>query len=162
MAFYDQLQFGDKQIFQHFAFDRNPAEDAAASAKGAELLRNSPYKDQLNTAQMFIAELQDRGREIPNLISPRLGDTGLIRSSVATKTGDAESARHIVALPLGGRIKLDPWDDTLVLLKAPATAASPDRSKMPFEVTPFEIYLTREATEKAKSSQLRFTLRPIS
>ncbi len=161
-AFYDQLQFGDQQIFQHFDFDRKPSEDAAAGARGAELLRNSPYKDQLGTAQIFIAELQGRGREIPNLISPRLGDTGLIRSSVAARTSDAESARHIVALPLGGRVKMDPWDDTLVLMKAEATAASPDRSKMPFEVTPFEIYLTRETTEKAKTSQLHFTLRPVS
>lgn len=160
-AFYDQMQFGDKQIFQHFDFDRKPAEDAAASAKGAELLRNSPYKDQLGTAQIFIGELQGRGREIPNLISPRLGDTGLIRSSVATKTEDAESARHIVALPLGGRVKMDPWDDTLVLLKAESTGTSPDRSKMPFEVTPFEIYLTREATEKAKSSQVRSVGSPL-
>jgi hypothetical protein len=48
-----------------------------------------------------------------------------------------------VALPLGGRVKLDPWDDSLALLKAQAVGAVTDREKMPFEVTPFMLYLTR-------------------
>lgn len=159
-AFFDQLQFNDRQIFQHFDFERKPAEDAAATAKGAELLQKSPYKDQLATAQMFITELQGRAREIPNLISARLGDAGLMKFSLAA-TADAESAGHIVALPLGGRVKLDPWDDTLELLKAQATDTSTDRAKMPFEVTPFMIYLTREGTEKAKSSHVRSAASPL-
>ena len=153
-AFYDRLQFDDKKIFQHFGFERKPAEDAAATAKAAELLKNSPYKDQLGTAEMFMAELQDRGREIPNLISPRVGDSRLLELSVVAKTGGAESARHIVALPLGGRVKLDPWDDSLVLLKAQAVGSVADREKMPFEVAPFMIYLTRVPAENPKASQL--------
>jgi hypothetical protein len=152
-AFYDRLQFDDKKIFQHLGFERKPEEDAAATAKAAELLKNSPYKDKLDTAEMFMAELQDRGREIPNLISPRVGDSRLIELSVAAKNG-AETARHIVALPLGGRVKLDPWDDSLVLLKAQAVGSVADREKMPFEITPFMIYLTRVPAEKPKASQL--------
>jgi hypothetical protein len=153
LAFYDRLQFADKKIFQHFDFERKPEEDAAASAKAADLLKNSPYKDQLGTAEMFIAELQERAREIPNLISPRVGDARLLRLSVAAKTGEAESASHIVALPLGGRIKLDPWDDSLALLKATAAGTVADREKMPFEVTPFIIYLTRVGAESPKTSE---------
>jgi hypothetical protein len=154
LAFYDRLQFDDKKIFRHFDFERKPEEDAAATAKAAELLKNSPYKDKLGTAEMFIAELQDRGREIPNLISPRVGDAGLLRLSVVAKTGEGESARHIVALPLGGRVKLNPWDDSLVLLKAETVGKVSDREKMPFEVTPFMIYLTRVPAENPKASQL--------
>ena len=112
-AFFDRLQFNDKKMFQHFDFERKPEEDAAASAKAAELLKNSPYKDQLGTAEMFMAELQERAREIPNLISPRVGDAGLLKLPVAAKAEEAESAKHIVALPLGGRVKLNPWDDSL-------------------------------------------------
>jgi len=154
LAFYDRMQFDDKKIFQHFDFERKPAEDAAASAKALELLNNSPYKDQLDAAQTFVAELQDRAREIPNLISPRVGDVGLLKLSVAAKSPEAESANHIVALPLGGRIKLDPWDDKLALLKTAATGTVTSRDKMPFEVTPFVIYLTRVGSESLKASQL--------
>jgi hypothetical protein len=154
LAFYDRLQFDEKTIFRHFGFERKPDEDTAATANAAELLKNSPYKDQLGTAEMFIAELQDRGREIPNLISPRVGDAGLLKLSVVPKTGEGETARHIVALPLGGRVKLDPWDDSLVLLKGTTVGSVADREKMPFEVTPFMIYLTRVPAENPKASQL--------
>jgi hypothetical protein len=160
LAFYDRLQFDDKKLFQHFDFERKPEEDAAASAKGADLLKNSPYKDQLGTAEMFMAELQERAREIPNLISPRVGDAGLLKLPVAAKTEEGESARHIVALPLGGRIKLDPWDDSLALLKAKTVGTVADREKMPFEVTPFMIYLTRVGAENPKSSELNAPERP--
>jgi hypothetical protein len=154
-AFYDRLQFDDKKMFKHFDFERKPGEDAAASAKASALLQNSPYKDQLGTAEMFMAELLGRARAIPNLISPRVGDAGLLKLSVAAKNGEGESARHIVALPLGGRVKLDPWDDSLALLKAQAVGSVADREKMPFEVTPFMIYLTRVGAENPKASQLR-------
>ena len=60
LAFYDRLQFDDKKMFQHFDFERKPEEDAAATAKATELLKNSPYKDQLATAEMFMDELQGR------------------------------------------------------------------------------------------------------
>jgi hypothetical protein len=161
-AFYDRLQFDDKKIFQHFDFERNPGEDAVATVKAAELLKNSPYKDQLETAEMFMAELKDRGREIPNLISPRVGDAGLLKLSVAAKTGEADAARHIVALPLGGRVRLDPWDDSLALLKAQTVGSVADREKMPFEVTPFMIYLTRVSAENPKSSEARIARPPAS
>ena len=154
LAFYDRLQFDDQKMFEHFDFARKPEEDAAASAKATELLKNSPYKDQLGTAEMFMAELLGRAREIPNLISPRVGDAGLLKLSVAAKTDEGESARHIVALPLGGRVKLNPWDDTLALLKAQAVGSVADREKMPFEVTPFIIFLTRVGSESPKASEL--------
>jgi hypothetical protein len=159
-AFYDRLQFNEKKMFQHFDFERKPEEDAAASTKAEELLKNSPYKDQLGTAEMFMAELQERSREIPNLISPRVGDAGLLKLPVAAKTEAGDSARHIVALPLGGRIKLDPWDDTLALLKAKNVGTVAEREKMPFEITPFVLYLTRVGSENPKISELNASPRP--
>ncbi len=159
-AFYDRLQFDENTIFRHFDFERKPEEDAAASAKAAELLNNSPYKDQLGSAEMFLAELQQRSSDIPNLISPRMGDAGMLMLPVTAKTEAGDSARHIVALPLGGRVKLDPWDDTLALLKSNNPGALTDRDKMPFEVTPFVLYLTRVGAENPKTSELNATPRP--
>jgi hypothetical protein len=160
LAFYDRLRFDEDKMFLHFDFVRKPEEDAAATAKAAELLSHSPYKDQLATTEMFIAELQSRSHEIPNLINPRVGDAGLIKFSVAANTNAVATAGHIVALPLGGRIKFDPWDDTLELLKSQPVGAVPNREKMPFEVTPFMIYLTRVGSERPKASALAAPANP--
>src|SRR5580704_5647004 len=46
-AFFDRMLFDEKDTFRHFGLDRTPAEEQAANDKGAELLKNSPYKDQL-------------------------------------------------------------------------------------------------------------------
>jgi len=48
------------------------------------------------------------------------------------------------ALPLGGRLKFDPWDDQVELLKAKPVSSVAEREKMPFEITPFILYLTRD------------------
>ena len=57
---------------------------------------------------------------------------------------------QIAAPPLGSRIKLDPWTNTLHLVKTKPVALLSARDKMPFEVTPFAIHLTRlQASLKA-------------
>ena len=151
-AFYDwMIRFDESKTFKHFDFDRGVDEDAKASAKAAELLSNSPYKGQLQTAEMFIAELQKRSKEIPNLISPRLGGSILVRPSVAPDTEDKPGANQVVAMPLGGRVKMDPWDDTLNMLKSKPLGTLTEHDKMPFEVTPFVIYLTRVGSEPKTS-----------
>src|SRR5467141_3788735 len=73
-AFFDQLLVDDKETFRHFGFARTNEEEQAASAKAVELLNNSPYKNQLANAALFLAALQARQKEIPNLIAAHLGD----------------------------------------------------------------------------------------
>jgi hypothetical protein len=53
---------------------------------------------------------------------------------------------QIAALPLGGRIKLDPWSDQVELSKAKPVALTSAREKMEFEITPFFPHLTRIST----------------
>jgi hypothetical protein len=50
---------------------------------------------------------------------------------------------QIAALPLGARLKLDPWSDRVEMMKSKPVAATSAREKMPFEVTPFMPFLTR-------------------
>jgi hypothetical protein len=50
---------------------------------------------------------------------------------------------QIAALPLGGRVKLNPWDDRVEIVKAQPVAITSARDKMPFEVTPFFPRLSR-------------------
>jgi hypothetical protein len=151
-AFFDQLLgVQDKDTFRHFGFARTPDEESAASAKAAQLLAKSPYNNQLVSAKLFLAALDSRQKEIPNLISPHLGNRVLIADlKVAAPATTDKKTQTITALPIGGRVKLDPWNDRLELLKSKPIGNVAEREKMPFEVTPFMPYLTRFGSEAAK------------
>jgi hypothetical protein len=151
-AFFDQLLVEDKDTFRHFYFARTPAEEQAASAKGIQFLNNSPYKNQLGNAGVFLAALQSRQKEIPNLISAHLGDRVPVIADLKTAApADAKpNPQMLAALPIGGRVKLDPWFDKLDLIKSKPIGVIAEREKMPFEVTPFMPYLTRFGSEAAK------------
>src|ERR1700726_3504841 len=151
-AFFDQLLgVQDKDTFRHFGFARTQEEETAASAKAAELLAKSPYNNQLGSAKLFLAALDSRQKEIPNLISPPLGNRVLIADlKVAAPAALDKKSQTITALPIGGRVKLDPWNDRLELFKSNPHGKVAEREKMPFEVTPFMPYLTRFGSEAAK------------
>src|SRR5271163_1051586 len=117
-AFLNHLRFYEKSTFHHFGFAHTPEEEHAARQKGIDLLRNSPYKES-GTTQLFLMALKKSSKEIPSLISPHLGDrvtsTWAIAYAVfSPRPSDAKPANTtIAALPLGGRIKVDPWNDQL-------------------------------------------------
>ena len=151
-AFFDQLLIDDKETFRHFGFARTKDEEDAANAKAIQLLNNSPYKNQLGNAGLFLTALDARAKEIPNLISPHLGNRvpviGDLKSS--TPVDQKKNPQMIAALPIGGRVKIDPWNDKLELIKSKPIGTVAEREKMPFEVTPFMPYLTRFGAEAAK------------
>ncbi len=153
-AFFDQLLIDDKDTFRHFGFARTPAEEQAAGVKGVELLNNSPYKSQLANAALFLSALQVRQKEIPNLISAHLGDRVAtiadLKGKVAADPDPAKNPQMIAALPIGGRVKLDVWNDRLDLIKSKPVGTVAEREKMPFEVTPFMPYLTRFGADASK------------
>src|SRR5437667_1522252 len=151
-AFFDQLLINDKDTFRHFGFARTPDEERAANVKALQLLNNSPYKNQLGNAGLFLTALETRSKEIPNLISPHLGNRVPVVSDLksATPVDQKQNPQMIVALPIGGRVKLDSWNDNLDLIKSKPVGAVAEREKMPFEVTPFMPYLMRYGTEATK------------
>src|SRR6516164_3929461 len=144
-AFFDQLLVDDKETFRHFGFARTPEEEAAANAKAIQLLNNSPYKNQLANAGLFLQALDSRQKEIPNLISGHLGNRVPQINDLKSMTpvDPKQNPQKIAALPIGGRVKIDPWNDKLELIKSKPIGAVAEREKMPFEVTPFMPYLTR-------------------
>jgi hypothetical protein len=149
-AFLNHLRFDEKETFRHFYFARTPEEEQAAKQKGAELLKNSPYKEQTGTAQAFLQALKNRSKEIPNLISPHLGDRVGSNWAVAAavfsgEPSDAKPAANVLAaLPLGARIRVDPWNDQLRMLKSKPVGMVAETEKMPFQITPLVFYLTRQ------------------
>jgi hypothetical protein len=158
LAFFDQLLIEDKETFRHFGFQRTPEEEDAANKKASELLANALKNPQLAkswqlaNASLFFQALQTRQKEIPNLISAHLGDRvpviGALRTSLPTD--QKQDPQMVTALPIGGRVKLDPWNDKLELIKSKPVGTVAEREKMPFEVTPFMPYLMRYTTEVAK------------
>ena len=119
----------------------------------------TPVELTANIVSAYLSNNPTQASEIPNLISPHLGDRVPVNLTLATasapatqKPADASTTAdpkapaksQIVALPLGGRIKMDPWSDKIEMLKSKPVGAVAEREKMPFEVTPFILYLTRE------------------
>jgi hypothetical protein len=153
LAFNDRMFFPDEDSFQRLDFKRRPADEQAADAKALALLKNSPYKDKLGSAGLFLKALQQSAPELPNLIRPHLGnnlggskDVRMSELLASAPQLDPQRTDQIAALPLGGRIKLDPWSDQVELAKAKPVALVSAKEKMPFEITPFFPYLTRLST----------------
>ena len=151
-AFYDRMLFSDESTYQNLGFRHVPEEETAADKKAIELLRNSPYAQKLNTPGLFLREMAARGPALSALLTPHLG-TGftdrkgamdrmvvLMNSAPAL---DPNKLDQIAALPLGGRVKLNAWDDQVELIKTMPVAITSARYKMPLEVTPFSPWLTR-------------------
>jgi hypothetical protein len=157
LAFNDRMFFPDQESFQRLDFKRSGADEEAADTKALDLLKNSPYKDKLGNAGLFLKALQQKAPDLPSLIRPHLGNSlasgKSIRMSTLLASAPALDARRvdqIAALPLGGRIKVDPWSDHVELAKAKQVALTSAREKMPFEITPFFPYLTRLSTEASE------------
>jgi hypothetical protein len=159
-AFFDQLLVEDKDSFRHFGFARTPDEEAAANAKALELIGNALKNPQLakawqmSNAALFLQALQSRQKEIPNLISAHLGNRvpqiPNLQATAAAPADPKQNAQKIAALPIGGRVKMDPWNDKLEMIKSKPIGTIAEREKMPFEVTPFMPYLMRYGTDTAK------------
>jgi hypothetical protein len=61
-----------------------------------------------------------------------------------------QSLSQIAALPLGSRVKVDPYSNQIALVKAKPIALLSPREKMAFEVSPFMPYLVRAGSVTAK------------
>ena len=150
-AFNDRMLFSDEGTYQNFGFKHIPEEEAAADKKAIELLRNSPYAQKLDSAGLFIKALDARAPQLSALLQAHLGNNIAENGRVPRMAALAASAPaldwnkldQIAALPLGGRVKLSPWDDRVEIVKAQPVTITSARDKMPFEVTPFYPRLVR-------------------
>jgi hypothetical protein len=158
-AFNDRMLFSDLSTYQNFGFKHIPEEEAAADKKAIELLKASPYAQKLESAGLFIKALQARAPALSALLQPHLGNNiaqnGTMRMAQIGSPGPAldwNKLDQIAALPLGGRVKLNPWDDKVEIIKSQPVAITSPRDKMPFEVTPFYPRLARYSVENAPVS----------
>jgi len=144
-GFNDTTNVSTVEALSHFTFRDSPEQLQMASQKALELLKNSPYKDKLGNAGLFLKQLDAESKALPALINPRLGNRVYFYSQLsgAAPSLDPTKLDQIAALPIGARVKVDPWSDQVELLKAKPVPLLSAREKMPFEVTPFMPFLTR-------------------
>jgi hypothetical protein len=109
---------------------------------------------------LFLKALNGRAAALSALLTAHLGndiaEAGAVTRMSALMTSapnvDWNKLDQIAALPLGGRVKLNAWDDKVELVKSQPVAITSARDKMPFEVTPFFPRLTRKGNAAPDSS----------
>ena len=159
-AFNDRMLFSDEGTYQNLGFRHIPEEETAADKKAVEYLKNSPYAQKLDNVGLFLKALQQRAPQLNALLTTHLGnplgENGTItRLSALSTVGpalDNTKLDQIAALPLGGRVKINPWDDKAEMVKTAPVAITSARDKMPFEVTPFFPRLARYGANAAPAA----------
>jgi len=159
-AFNDRMLFNDDSTYQNLGFKHIPEEEQAADKKAIELLKNSPYAQKLDNVGLFLKELQLRAPQLSALLTTHLGNplaeggTVIRLSGLAMQGPSLDNAKldQIAALPLGGRVKVNPWDDKAEMVKTAPVAITSARDKMPFEVTPFFPRLARYGANGAPTA----------
>ena len=144
-AFNDRMLFSDEGTFHNLGFKHIPEEETSADKKAVDMLKASPYAQKLETAGLFLKALQTRAPQLPALLQAHLGndfaENGTVTRMAALETSapalDWNKLDQIAALPLGGRVKLNAWDNKVEMVKAQPVSITSARDKMPFEVTPF-------------------------
>jgi hypothetical protein len=156
-AFTDRMLFSDEETYQGLGFKHDEVEEQQADKKALEMLKKSPYAQKLDTPGLFLRVLAARAAQMPNLLTPHLGNSLTSNGTVTRLTEvmasapqlDFNKVDQIAALPLGGRVKMNPWTSKIELIKAAPVAITSGREKMPFQVTPFFPRLQRLNTNAA-------------
>jgi hypothetical protein len=159
-AFNDRMLFSDDSTYNNLGFKHIPEEEAAADKKAIDLLNNSPYAQKLDSVGLFLKALQARAPQLNALLTTHLGNSlawngSIDRLSALASKGpalDNNKLDQVAALPLGGRVKINPWDDKAEMVKTAPVAITSARDKMPFEVTPFYPRLARYGASAAPST----------
>jgi hypothetical protein len=167
-AFNDRLLFPDEATFQRFNMNHSALDNQDAAKKAVELFNNSVYHDKSAGVGLFFQALQMREKQLPYLLTPRLGDS-LIRADgtpwlAALGTGapklNMDDLTQIAALPLNSRLKIDPWDDKVAQLNVKPAPLLTARDKMPFQVTPIYYRLQRYQPPATASTAAQATAAP--
>ncbi|MGH9741230.1 MAG: hypothetical protein ACRD51_02635 [Candidatus Acidiferrum sp.] len=144
-GFSDILRLKPTEVMKRLSFADNKTEAVQISEKAIEIFKKSPYAGKAESAGLFFSQLQWGSKNLRQLISPRLGNrvfftSELLHAAPALQMGNMW---QIAALPMGSRIKVNPWNDSITMMKTQPMAPISPREKMPFEVTPIIPYLTR-------------------
>ena len=94
---------------------------------------------------LFLSQLQSQRPALKQLISARLGNQVYFTSQLLQLAPPLAPAslQQLGALPMGSRIKINAWNDNVTLIETHQMGPLSPREKIPFEVTPIDLHLTR-------------------
>ncbi len=157
----------DDQLLRILDFHRSLQEEEAANRKAVEFLRNSPYRDKLANAGIFLKALarhvtahtkarRPSPRRASGTSQSLRGHGRLMKSAPELQPAKLD---QLAALPLGARVLLDPWSDRVSLIRPSSVALVSPREKKSFEITPLFPYLTRLNSAAPKTTTQNLTHR---
>jgi hypothetical protein len=155
-AFKDRSIVSDQKLLARMHFTRTQQEEREADAKALILLQSSPYHDKLDSVGLFLRQVDARRTVLPHLIRSDMGNSlattseGELRMKALTNTApklEPRKVTQVAALPLGGRIRVDPWNNHIEINKAKPVQLLTAREKMPLEVVPVFPHLSRLSAE---------------
>jgi Peptidase family M48 len=169
-AFSDRMLFEDDATLKNFNFARSQADEDAANVKAVEMLKASPYKDQLRQAGLYLKALGAEADRLPSLLKPLMGNRmaeGNNVTRLAALLQDAPELQkthvdQVAALSLGSRAILDPWTDTLRMAKLKNVPLLSARERMPFEITPVSLHLRYQKLEDAGTQSAGTPAHPVA
>ena len=128
-----------------------------------EIFEQSPYSKGENSASaagLFMQALQDRAKQLPNLVQPFFGehvaDVGrVVGNHPILRTVpviDAKLAGQIAALQLGSKLVMNPLNGRVELLRSEPLQVPALRERAELAVTPFNPFLDYVA-EKSNATK---------
>ncbi len=155
-SFNDTTMVSTADTIKRMSFRSTEADEEAAANKAMELLKNSPYKNQLGTAGLFFKQLAAEQKQLPSLISANLGNHVFMAAQLIQAAPPLQPMKldQITALPLGSRTVLNSWNDAVDMVKSKPVQLLSARAKMPFEITASMPYLTRYQSSDAAAADL--------
>jgi len=113
-------------------------DEEAANVRMVEWLKNSPYKDKLADAGLFLRAVSENSQKLKNLIRGQMPRPEMIQTSSVLSP---ERLDQVAALPLGARVVVDPWTGRVELVRSGSVPPASPREKASMSVTPLVPYL---------------------
>ncbi|MGH9476659.1 MAG: M48 family metalloprotease [Terriglobales bacterium] len=159
-AFTDRMLFPDQDSLRLINLKRTPGEEQQANQLAVKLLEHSPYKDTMGEAGLFLRQVAERRKLAPHLFDPNLGNGWFSRDylnrlhalEVTAPALHQAAVAQMAALPLGGRLMMNPWDDSVRLVTPAPVSLLSAHEKMPLQVTPFFPVLRRYSAPDSKAA----------
>jgi hypothetical protein len=158
-SFADKLMVPDDELLATVQYRHEMREELEADAKAIEYLKNSPYKEKLSDAGLFLRAITENSKKLKSLIQPHVvshiadsGQVSRLNELIAqAPTLAPERLDQVAALTLGARIIVDPWSSKLELLKAANVPLASAREKASLAVTPLVPYLRYAETRSSET-----------
>ena len=159
-AFNDRMFFPDESTFQRINMNHTAIDNEAAGKKAQEFFNGSIYHDKSASVGLFYQQVVDRAKQVPALLTPRLGDPLLKADGTpwtpaflqGPKLNMEDVRQERGALPLGSHLKTDAWDDKVIAVNLKGDRIVNPSDKMPLELMPVYFRLLRYQVAAAAPS----------